>query len=424
MRATKNRWLGSFASALLGGTLVAQPSAQTSATVPSVTNTTVAQDRVLRNVVFEIDMSAEIAAGRFDPARDHVGVRGASPPLSWGETKQAESVGNARYRIALTFNRPRVGTQPLQYKFKTERDNAGANQGWEEGRNRVVALNEPTQSVARMFNSPPEPLAIERTGRIDRIAPHPSKYVEPREVQVWLPPGYEDNNILRYPVLYLHDGQAVFDAAMAGAEWRFDETAQTLVGERRVAPFIIVAVSNTARRMDEYTPTAMTLPAERTGTGRSERAGGGAQRYADYLIREVKPMIDDRYRTKRDVANTAVGGASLGGLVSLWLALHRSDVFGAALVVSPSVWWDDQFLLRDVTKASANEKQRPRLWLDMGTEEGREAIPAVRKLRNALIERGWRDDNLHYHEATDATHDEASWALRVPAMLQFLYGKK
>ncbi len=384
---------------------------------------TPAADNVTRQVRFEIDMRPQIAAGKFDPKKDGVGVRGASPPLSWSQSIVAQPIGGDRYAVDVRFERPPGGGQPLQYKFRLERPGLGPDDGWEEGRNRTLLLRTPSQTVVRAFDSPPEPVPVERTGRIDRIAPVSSKYVAPREVQVWLPPGYENDTSRRYPVLYLHDGQAMFDAEAAGAEWQVDETAQQLVTAGTVTPFIVVAVANTRDRMDEYTPTASLLPAERTGLSEARRMGGGATRYADYLIRELKPMIDMRYRTRPDAASTATGGSSLAGLLSLWLALHHHEVFGAALVVSPSVWWDDQFVLRDAASVPLPASVRPRLWLDIGTAEGAEALPVMRNLRDTLIRRGWGADTLHYLEAPGATHDEASWALRVEGMLRFLYAK-
>jgi predicted alpha/beta superfamily hydrolase len=384
-------------------------------------------------LTFEINMAAEIAAKRFDPLRDRVGVRGAVEPLSWqksiearamGEARDVRSAGDARYAVTITFDREALGDQPLQYKFKIESPTRGANEGWESGRNRVVLAREAAVSIKRAFDSPPDPIPLERTGRIDRIAPEAwpaSKFVAPREVQVWLPPGYEADALRRYPVLYLHDGNNVFDADASGAEWRVDEAAQKMVLAKEVLPFIVVAVANTAKRTDEYTPVAMTLPADRARTANAERAGGNAQAYADYLIREVKPMIDARYRTLTDAKHTSVGGSSLGGLVSLWLALNRSDVFGSALVVSPSVWWGDGFLIDEAKRATV-AGTRARLWLDMGTRETVRAIPDVRRLRDTLIERGWAlGETLRYLEAENASHDEASWAKRVPQMLRFLY---
>jgi predicted alpha/beta superfamily hydrolase len=406
-----------------------------------------AANRVIREVVFEVDLRDEVAAGRFHVARDRVSLRGAAKPLSWDRAFEAERVdasdpSNSRYRAVVSFERPAEGGQLLQYKWKIERPGFGSSEGWEDGRNRTLALDSARQTVSRKFNAPPEPIALQRIGRIDRLtvmssdAPTSSasssvttvaptgivsKHVSPRGVQVWLPPSYEREPNRRFPVLYLHDGQAVFDAAMAGAEWQMDEAAQRMIERGEIAPFIMVAIDNTQRRFDEYTPTRARLPMERTGTGRAEDVGGGAPAYARFLVEELKPEIDRRYRTLSAREHTSVGGASLGGLLSLWLVLHHADTFGAALVVSPSVWWDDRFLLRDVARATIRAEKRAKLWLDMGTNESTAAIPNVRLLRDALRERGWRDADLRYTEDPDGSHDEASWALRVPDMLRYLY---
>jgi predicted alpha/beta superfamily hydrolase len=403
--------------------------------------------RVIREVVFEVDLRDEVAAGQFDVVRDRVGLRGAAKPLSWDRAFEAERVdasdpANSRYRAVVRFERPAEGGQLLQYKWRIERPGLGSSEGWEDGRNRTLALDAARQTVSRKFNAPPEPIALQRTGRIDRLAMMAndapassasstamtaapagfvSKHASPRGVQVWLPPSYEREPHRRFPVLYLHDGQAVFDAAMAGAEWQMDEAAQRMIERGEVAPFIMVAVDNTQQRVDEYTPSRTRMPAERTGTGRAEDVGGGAPAYARFLVEELKPEIDRRYRTLAAREHTSVGGASLGGLLSLWLALHHADTFGAALVVSPSVWWDDRFMLRDVARATIRAEKRAKLWLDMGANESTVAIPHVRLLRDALRERGWRDADLRYTEDPDGSHDEASWALRVPDMLRFLY---
>lgn len=399
---------------------VANPPATISlATAP----TTAAAARVSRSVRFVIDMRAEIAAGRFEPKADGVGVRGAAPPLSWSQSMLAAPEGDGRYAVNIAFDRPENGGQPLQYKFRIERPGLGPDAGWEDGRNRTLLLRVPAQTVTRAFNSPPEPVPRERTGHIDRIAPLPSRFVAPREVQVWLPPGYEQEAARRYPVLYLHDGQTMFDAEAAGAEWQFDESAQRLVLSGAIEPFIIVAVSNTGARMDEYTPTRALLPAARTGLTEARHIGGSAPKYADYLLKELKPLIDRRYRTRPDATSTATGGSSIAGLLTLWLVLHHHDVFGAGLVVSPSVWWDDQFALRDAATAQLPASSQPKVWLDIGTLEGAEALPVMRKLRDTLTGRGWNANTLSYGEFADATHDEASWALRVEGMLRFLYGK-
>src|SRR6185436_13118305 len=160
-----------------------------------------------------------------------------------------------------------------------------------------------------------------------------------RTVVVYLPPGYQTSAV-RYPVLYLHDGQNVFDQATAfGEEWHVDETAQQLIIAGRIEPIIVVGVYNTGEhRVDEYTPTP--LP--------DKGHGGHADEYGRMLVDELKPFIDETYRTLPDAANTAMGGSSLGGLLTLHLGLRYPTTFGKLAVLSPSVWWDDRVILREV----------------------------------------------------------------------------
>lgn len=372
------------------------------------------------SIRFDIDLTAEIAAGRFDPARDRLGLRGNAAPLSWDRSLPAAAgAAPGRYRLQLTLPDDAVGGQPLAYKFRIER---GAGQdgsdGWEPGRNHTVLLKGGEITVARAFGAPAGDVPLSRVGTIERLGLIPSSHVKPREVQVWLPPGYAEHPETRYPVLYLHDGQNVFDAQAAGAEWQVDEAAQRGVASGRLRPFIVVAVSSVdATRWDDYTPTVVSaVPPGQTAL---ERRGGGAPAYARFLVEELKPAIDARFRTRRGSADTAVGGSSLGGLVSMWLALHRPETFGAALVVSPSVWWDDRFILRDA--AATTPTPRPRLWLDMGAQEGDQAVQFARELNELLRRRGWSDGTLRFVEDAQGRHDEASWARRVPAMLDFLY---
>jgi predicted alpha/beta superfamily hydrolase len=358
-------------------------------------------------VDLHIDLRAEIAAGRFDPARDTVGLRGAVPPLSWGRTLPAapwpERAGWYRLRLPLEA----VPTQPLAYKFKIERPGR-PDDGWEPGRNRMLAVAAGSTLVERAYGTDPGAPPPVRTGRIERIEPQPSAFVGPREVQVWLPTGYADEPTRRYPVLLLHDGQNVFDHAAVGAEWQVDEAAERGVRSGELAPMIVVAVASGAERGLDYTPVPMQID------GRAQ--GGGAARYGRYLTEELQPLLARRYRTRAGAAHWSLGGSSLGGLVTMWLLLHHRAWFGAGLVVSPSVWWGGQAILREVAERARGPA--PRLWLDMGSEEGAQAVQGARDLRDALARHGWP---AQYTEAAGEGHDEAAWARRVPAMLRFLY---
>lgn len=237
-----------------------------------------------------------------------------------------------------------------------------------------------------------------------------------RPLLVYLPPAYDSATARRYPVLYLHDGQNVFDSATAyaGQEWQVDETAQQLITAGEIEPLIIVGVYNTgAQRVDEYTPTR----------DARRQAGGRANLYGRFLLEEVKPFIDKRYRTLPGAETTALGGSSLGGLVTLHLGLKYPQVFSKLLVMSPSVWWDKSVILREV--AALRAKPATRIWLDMGTREGHVALAQVRLLRAALMAQGWRlNADLHYLEARGARHTESAWAKRVAPALKFLFGKR
>jgi predicted alpha/beta superfamily hydrolase len=234
-----------------------------------------------------------------------------------------------------------------------------------------------------------------------------------RKVLVYLPPGYDRDTARRYPVLYLHDGQNLFDGATSfipGKEWRVDETAERLIEAGAVEPLIIVGIYNTGeQRMAEYTPT----PDPKYG-------GGQADLYGRLLVEELKPRIDAEYRTRPDAASTGLGGSSLGGLVSLYLGLKYPNVFGRLAIVSPSVWWSNRAMLKSV--ADLRSKSSQRSWVDIRTKEGKEATADTRRLRRALTAEGWRiGRDLGYLEARGAEHNETAWAARFGDVLRFLY---
>jgi predicted alpha/beta superfamily hydrolase len=229
---------------------------------------------------------------------------------------------------------------------------------------------------------------------------------------VYVPPQYESHPSMRFPVLYMHDGQNLFDSSTAfgGNEWRLDDTAEQLIERGAIEPLIIVGIYNTGeQRIHEYTPT------------RDPKLGGGkADLYGRMLVEEIKPFIDRAYRTSQGAGNTALGGSSLGGLVTLHLGLKYPQVFGKLAVLSPSVWWDDKVILREI--AQLPKKPSLKIWLDMGTEEGGMSLEDTEKLRDAMSAKGWVvGKDLAYSEIEGATHSESSWAERVGPFLQFLF---
>lgn len=234
-----------------------------------------------------------------------------------------------------------------------------------------------------------------------------------RDLIVYLPPGYDAQPERRFPVLFLHDGQNLFYGSTSfipGMDWHVGQTADELIADGRVEPLIIVGVYNAGKqRLGEYTPT------------RSRKLGGGrANRYARFLLEEVRPFILEHYRGRAEAEHTGIGGSSLGGLVSLYVGLRMPNVFGRIAALSPSVWWNERIMMRFASALPVNPL--PRIWLDAGTREGGRTVEDVERFRDVLIGKGWvPGKSLHYERVEGAEHNEAAWARRVGPFLQFLF---
>lgn len=257
------------------------------------------------------------------------------------------------------------------------------------------------------------------TGLIRRHDGFPSRILgTERTILVYLPPGYQREE-RRYPVLYLHDGQNVFDAAtsFSGVEWGADETAQRLIMEGRMQPIIMVAVYH-QDRVNEYTPVMDVMRKE----------GGQGELYARFLAEELKPFIDENYRTLPEAGHTAVAGSSLGGLISLYLAAGRPQVFGMCAALSPSLSWSRGWILRYLL-GTPGWAGRVRFWVDMGTREGRDlesfrhGIMELQNLEGVFRARGLAAER-DYHALLIAggRHHERDWARRFDQVLLYLFG--
>jgi predicted alpha/beta superfamily hydrolase len=239
---------------------------------------------------------------------------------------------------------------------------------------------------------------------------------------VYLPPGYQVERTRRYPVLYMHDGQNLFDPATAafGVSWDASLTADRLIAAGRVPPLLIVGIYNTPDRMNEY--------AVDYDTG--QREGGKGRLYGRFVIEEVKPFIDRQYRTLPARETTAVAGSSMGGLVSLTMARDHHDAFALCGALSPSIWWHKGQLLRELELDHA-WLMRMRFWLDMGTREGRRRgalTPLIERMR-VLVDRfdaagllPGRD--YYYQEVAGGEHNEAAWAARFDRVLLYFFGQR
>jgi predicted alpha/beta superfamily hydrolase len=236
-----------------------------------------------------------------------------------------------------------------------------------------------------------------------------------RDVIIALPPDYF-HSIRRYPVLYLQDGQNLFDGATSfvkGSFWDVQTTTDRLIDASAIEPLIVVGVYNTGiERMEEY--TAM----------RDRNLGGGkANFYGRLLVEELKPWVDQNYRTLDGPEHTGVGGSSLGGLVALYLGLTWPQVFGRLAVLSPSVWWAQGEMLQYVRRM--RPEPRPRIWLDIGLAEGPAMIKKCDELHRLLERRGWRHGiEMRYLRVPGGRHNEDAWAKRVDPFLRFLFPLK
>lgn len=234
-----------------------------------------------------------------------------------------------------------------------------------------------------------------------------------RDILVWLPPQYTTEPRRRFPVLYMHDGQNVFDASTSFAgEWRVDEAATGLIGAGLVEPLIVVGVPNMgAERGNEYLPT------------RVRDSGGKGDLYARFLAQELKPFVDRTYRTKRGAEDTGLCGSSFGGIATLHTGLTYPAVFGKLGIVSPSVWWDSRAALKEVAKLSGKTGQRT--WVDIGSDEGKGAVADAEALREAFLAKGWRKGrDLAFYLDWGAKHNEAAWSGRFGEILMFLFPAK
>lgn len=242
-----------------------------------------------------------------------------------------------------------------------------------------------------------------------------------RTLVVHLPPGYTAEKRRRYPVFYLHDGQNLFDPATAfgGVPWAADATADRLVRAGRIRPVILVGLYNTPERINEYAVHH---------DPRQDKGGRGTL-YARFVFDEVKPFIDRTYRTLPGRQHTAVGGASMGGLISLEMARLHHDRFALCAVMSPALWWAEGRALKDLGKG-ARWLRGMRFWVDMGTREGqrRTAVHAgivrLRQLLDRFDAAGLIPGRDYcYWEVAGGAHNEAAWAARFDKVLLYFFGQ-
>lgn len=253
-----------------------------------------------------------------------------------------------------------------------------------------------------------------------------------RSIRVLLPPDYDlpANHKRRYPVLYLNDGQNLFDVSTSvfnPLEWEVDETFVKLIAQKQITPLIIVGIDNAGKRArpNEYLPYEdkfLTPPV----------ASPEGKKFPDFLLEEVMPLINQTYRTQSDEAGTGIGGSSYGAVAALYAVMSKPGVFGKLLLESPSLYIGEGQLL----KTAPNVSRWPgKIYLGAGTnEEGQQkcrpqdrsqdVVQDVLKLERVLRSAGVGKDRLMLRLDECAIHNETAWARRFPVALKFLYGRE
>jgi len=268
-----------------------------------------------------------------------------------------------------------------------------------------------------------------------------SKFTDPRRVVVWLPDGYKPGG-QKYAVLYMHDGQNLFDKETAGygMEWEIDEHLSKLIAQKKVRPTIVVGIWNTPKRLQEYVPSKAftTLPDAYRAKVKALYGGDPlSDGYLKFIVNELRPMIDRKFNVKTDRANTVIMGSSMGSLISLYAIDEYPKIFGAAgmmsthwpLVINPdgkAVSQEDYEIVsstfeRYLTPALPSPATH-RLYFDHGTEtldavykQYQDRVDAIVAKRGYVQGKNWLTRNYPGQK-----HNEISWASRVDVPLQFL----
>ena len=216
-----------------------------------------------------------------------------------------------------------------------------------------------------------------------------------RRIWIYLPPGYETSGI-SYPVLYMHDGQNLFDAATSFlGEWEVDETLNELWDEGYLAPIVVGIDNGGEHRLAEYTPWAHPM-----------HGGGDGDLYMDFIVQTLKPYVDANYRTMPGREHTGIMGSSLGGLISHYGLLQYQDVFSKAGVYSPSYWFSDTVW----SFTSESGHQLPvKVYLMCGSLEGAGTVSDMLDMQDTLIASGFGDEEIFIKVIPGGEHNEILW---------------
>ena len=333
----------------------------------------------------------------YPPSGHTLGLRGSSEPLTWTTNGTATPVADG---FTWTTRELRSATD-----FKPILDGSR----WSLGANYRVSPGE-TIDIYPRFESTSGTFSI-------RWANFTSPTLgRSRKVWVYLPPGYSENTVARYPVVYMHDGQNLFDRSAPFGCWRADEALDRGAADGSIREAIVVGPEATSSRTLDYTPSV--------DPGRAE--GGGATAYVASLTTELKPLVDRELRTLTGRDHTAMIGSSLGGLLSAWVSVHHASTFGMVGAMSPSTWWDSRMILDEVDLLKTAGVRPLRIYVDSGNAGASlDGYADTAVLAERYRAAGFVDGvSFRYVLAPGHQHNESYWSQRLPGALRFVLGPR
>jgi len=327
------------------------------------------------------------------PAASHtVALRGSGGPLNWTTGVAATAGTDDTWLLTLPTLSAPIELKPLL-------DDAT----WSRGPNYKLSPGQ-VLDVYPHFTQVKGTYAVHWAAFTSKILP------STRGIWVYLPPTYIENTRARLPVLYMHDGQNLFDpsTAFGGNEWKVDETMDAAAEDGTIREAIVIGIENDADRMNEYTMPPM----------------GKGDLYVKMITDELKPLVDGELRTLTTRDQTALCGSSLGGLISAYAGVYRSDVFGLVGAMSPSTWWNNTQILGDVAKIPQETQRALKVYVDSGDSgPSNDDVTNTANLAKEYQTDGYVEGTtMHYLVQPGGQHNEVYWSQRLPGGLAFLLG--
>lgn len=330
---------------------------------------------------------------------------------NWNPSKvELEKIDNKTWRKSFSF----PGKTTLEFKFtKGNWANEALTNKKTVPSNYILKVEQDTtfQTEINYWKEGTEPSNVFKGQITGTVKYHKNlewEGVKPRDIIVWLPPGYEENINEKYPVLYMHDGQNIVDPKTStfGIDWQIDEAADSLINQNKIHPLIIVGIYNTKDRSSEY-----------------KNIDSGFV-YMNFVINKLKPLIDKTYRTKPERENTAVGGSSLAGLTSLMFAWEHPEIFSKAICMSPAFKINNIDYVSPVEKFSGEKKNIKLYFYNGGITLEERLQPGIDEMIKVLLSKGFAlNKDLYFVKDKNAEHSESAWAKHIPEALKLFFGK-